>query len=425
MKRALFAALVGFLALAYSVVGVNTLHAAKITIACGPGDERSQSCKNMANEWAKANGHEVELFVNPRLSSDALGFFQQILAAKSTDVDIFMIDVIWPGLLAKHFIDLKEYIPESHINAHFESIVKNNTDSKGRLVGVPYFTDAGLMYYRKDLLDKHGHEAPKTWADLERISKDIMAKENNPKLLGFVWQGRAYEGLTCDALEWIDSFGGGTIVEKDGTISINNPKAIEALDTARSWIADGITPESILNYAEEDSRGVFQSGNAIFMRNWPYAWSLAQGDESPIKGKVGVAPIPMGGATGKHSGALGGWQLAVSKYSKNPEAAAKIVEYLTTKESQMRMAIKHSNLPTRPDAYEDPKLAAEAPFMVSLLDTFKNAVARPSSVTARKYNRVSSKFWSEVHNVLAGKKTGAEAAAELEKQLERIKGRRW
>ena len=115
------------------------------------------------------------------------------------------------------------------------------------------------------------------------------------KMWGYVWQGRAYEGLTCDALEWIASYKGGSIVEPDGSISVNNPEAARALGTAAGWIGD-ISPAGVLSYAEEEARGVFQSGNAVFMRNWPYAWSLANGDESAIKGKVGVVALPRGGA---------------------------------------------------------------------------------------------------------------------------------
>ena len=151
----------------------------------------------------------------------------------------------------------------------------------------------------------------------------------NDKMRGFVFQAKAYEGLTCDALEWVNSFGGGTIVDDKGKITINNPKAAAALDLAASWVGK-IAPEGVLNYAEEESRGVFQSGNAVFMRNWPYAWALGNAPDSAIKGKIGVSALPMGGADGKHAAALGGWQLAVSKYSANPDAAADLVKYLTS-----------------------------------------------------------------------------------------------
>jgi trehalose/maltose transport system substrate-binding protein len=243
---------------------------------------------------------------------------------------------------------------------------------------------------------------------------------------GFVWQGKAYEGLTCDALEWVTSFNGGTIVDADGKVTINNPNAVAAIDQAAGWVKT-ITPEGVLNYAEEEARGVFQSGNAVFMRNWPYAWSLAQGDDSSIKGKVGVVALPKGGDDGRHAATLGGWQLAVSKYSENPDVAADLVLYLTGAEEQKRRAIVGSYNPTIAGLYQDEDVLAANPFFGDLYDTFVNAVPRPSTVTKGKYNQVSNEFWNAVHAVLSGKTDAAASLADLEQSLERMSrgGRRW
>lgn len=398
--------------------------AARIVIACGSGDARSQDCLRHAREWGDKNGHEVELFVNPQATNDALGLFQQIFAAKSPEVDVVMIDVIWPGILHKHFVDLSQYIPEADVKAHFDSIISNNTSPDGRLVAMPFFTAAGIMYYRTDLLEKHGHQPPETWEQLTAISKDILAKEDNNKLIGYVWQGRAYEGLTCDAVEWLTSYGAGNIVEPDGTISINNPQAVKALEMAASWIGD-ISHKAVLSYAEEDARGTFQSGNAIFMRNWPYAYALGNNPDSPINGKFDVIPVPKGGADGSYSGTLGGWQLAVSKYSRNPEAAAGLVQHMSSFSVQKARAIDHSLLPTRPDVYADAEVKEKQPLFSKLTTTFENSSARPSSVTGKKYNRVSNKFWNAVHSVLSGNQSASDALATLEKDLKRIKGRKW
>ena len=182
----------------------------------------------------------------------------------------------------------RAYRPRTTIDQHFPAIVENNTVD-GALVAMPWFTDAGMLYYRTDLLEKYGKQPPATWQELTEIAKEIQDGERaagNDRMLGFVFQAKAYEGLTCDALEWIDSFGGGTIVAEDGSITINNAKAAEALDLAATWIGE-IAPEGVLNYSEEEARGVFQSGNAVFMRNWPYAWALGNADDSAVKGKIG------------------------------------------------------------------------------------------------------------------------------------------
>jgi trehalose/maltose transport system substrate-binding protein len=182
----------------------------------------------------------------------------------------------------------------------------------------------------------------------------------------------------------------------------------------------------VLNYAEEEARGVFQSGNAVFMRNWPYAWALGNAEDSSIKGKIGVSPLPKGGADGKNTGVLGGWQLAVSKYSENAELAADMVKYLTSYDEQKRRAIKGSYNPTIAGLYEDEEVLEATPFFGELYETFTSAVARPSKVTGAKYNQVSSEFFNAAHSVLSGKASGADAVAALESKLDRLsRGGRW
>jgi len=334
--------------------------------------------------------------------------------------------VIWPGILANHMIDLKQHLKPDAVAAHFPAIVENNTVG-GKLVAAPWFTDAGLLYYRTDLLEKHGKQPPATWEELSATAAEILEKERpaNPQLQGFVFQGKAYEGLTCNALEWIDSFGGGTIVGPDGKVTINNPKATAALTWAASAMGK-IAPQGVLNYSEEEARGVFQSGNAIFMRNWPYAWGNAQAPDSTIKGKVGVVPLPKGGEGGKNTGALGGWQLAVSKYTKNAEPAVDLVRYLTSPEEQKRRAIAGTYNPTIEALYKDQEILQANPFFGPLYTTFTNAVARPSKVTATKYNQVSAEFFNTVSAVLSGQAKPEAGLADLEKKLDRLsRGGRW
>ena len=209
------------------------------------------------------------------------------------------------------------------------------------------------------------------------------------------------------------------------TITVNNPRSAEALTLAASWIG-AISPKGVLNYDEEASRGVFQSGNAVFMRNWPYAWALANSKDSAIRGKVGVVALPKGGAAGKHTGTLGGWNIAVSRYSKNPAKAIELALFLTSKAEQKRRAIEGSYNPTYPALYKDPEVLAANPFYGTLFKTFENAVARPSGVTGDAYNRVSALFWATVHRVLAGEQDPKAALKALERRLKRVQRRaRW
>jgi trehalose/maltose transport system substrate-binding protein len=401
--------------------------AATISISCGAVGLELELCQEGANAWAEESGNQVNVISTPNSATERLALYQQILAAGSADIDVFQIDVIWPGILASHFIDFSEHVDQEQVDQHFPAIVANNT-VEDALVAMPWFTDAGLLYYRTDLLEKYGKEPPTTWQELTEIAKEIQdgeRAEGNDKMLGFVFQGKAYEGLTCDALEWVDSFGGGTLVADDGSITINNEKAAAALELAATWIGE-ITPEGVLNYAEEESRGVFQSGNAVFMRNWPYAWALGNAPDSPITGKIGVDQLPKGGADGKHTGTLGGWQLAVSRYSQNAEAAVDLVRYLTSIEEQKRRAIKGAYNPTIAALYHDEEVLEATPFFGELYETFTSAVARPSKVTGAKYNQVSSEFYNAVHEVLSGKTDAASSLEALESKLDRLsRGGRW
>lgn len=409
-----------------ALCGAGAAHAAKISISCGAVGQEYEFCKTGAEAWAKKTGNEVNLVSTPNSATERLALYQQLLAAGAPDIDVFQIDVVWPGILGNHFVDLAPFAKDV-VKNHFPAIVQNNTID-GKLVAMPWFTDAGMLYYRKDLLEKYGAKPPQTWQELTETAKKIQDAERkggNDKMWGFVWQGRAYEGLTCNALEWVASYNGGIVVDKDGKITINNPQAAAALDTAAGWIKT-ISPEGVLNYTEEEGRGVFQSGNAVFMRNWPYAWPLAQGPESAIKGKVGVSALPKGGADGRSAATLGGWQLAVSKYSKNKELAADLAVYLTSTEEQKRRAIKGAYNPTIESLYKDQEILAAAPFMGELYDTFVNAVARPSTVTGAKYNQVSNEFWNAVYSVLSGKAKAADSLAQLEGSLKRMsRGGKW
>lgn len=364
----------------------------------------------------------IEIFDSPDAATDRLGLYLQFLEAESSDVDIFQIDVIWPGDLAAHLVDLNEYGADKVADKHFKPIIENNTVD-GNLVAIPWFTDAGLLYYRADLLEKYDLDVPETWDDLEAAAKVIQEgerAEGNQDFWGYVWQGNAYEGLTCDAIEWVSSNGGGSVISKDKKITINNEKAIEIVEQAASWVGT-ISPEGVTSFQEEDARNMFQGGNAAFMRNWPYAYSLGNSEDSAIKGKFDVSPLPAGDS-GNGAAALGGWQLAVSKYSEHPEVAADVALFMASEKAQKLKAIKGSKNPTIKSLYEDEEVLEATPFFGSLYDVFINATPRPSTQTAPNYNAVSTEFFKAVHKVLTGERDAELAFEELELNLQDITG---
>ena len=384
-----------------------------------------ENFKALVKPWEEATGNTVTLVPMPASTTDQFGQYRLWLAAGATDIDLYQTDVIWAPQLADHFVDLTEAAKDL-IPQHFPSIIESQTVN-GKLVALPIFTDAPALYYRKDLLEKYGKQPPKTWAELTETAQmiqDAERAEGKKDLWGFVWQGSAYEGLTCNALEWVKSHGGGQIVEPDGTISINNPNAVAALEQAKSWVGT-ISPEGVLAYQEEEARGVWQTGNAVFMRNWPYAYTLGNGDDSAVKGLFAVTTLPVGKEGDSSAATLGGWNVAVSKYSTKQEAAISLALYLAGPEAQKQRAIAESNLPTIMALYEDPDIAAAQPIIPQWKEVFLNAVPRPSAPTKGKYNEVSAKFWSAVHNTLSGQGSAAENLELLEVELNDIKGSGW
>ncbi len=399
-----------------------TLH-----ISCGAVGNELALCKSESQAWAQKTGNTVVVVSTPNSSTDRLALYQQQLAAQSDSIDVYQIDVVWPGILGDYFIDLSKYFSQSDLSAYIPALIQNDNVG-GKQVAIPWFNDAGLLYYRTDLLKKYGFSGPpKTWAELTTMAQKIQAGERaagNSKFWGYVWQGNAYEGLTCDALEWVYSYGGGTIVDSKGNITIDNAKAAAAINMAKSWVGT-ISPPGVTSYQEEDARGVWQVGNAAFMRNWPYAYAPGQSADSPIKDKFGVEALPSATADGQHAATLGGWQLAVSRFSKHQAAAADLVKYLTSAQVETDRAVKGSFLPSRLAIYDAPQVEQQNPFIHQLKPVFASAVARPATVTKQKYNQVSSAFWTAVHNVLTGQAQANQALAGLKQQLTRIKGAGW
>jgi trehalose/maltose transport system substrate-binding protein len=371
----------------------------------------------VVEEWAQKTNNTVEYISRPADATATLQLYLQYWGSKSSDVDVFLIDVIWQGIAAPFAVDLNKFIKGDIISGFFPRSIENNTVN-GRLVSVPWFIDAGLLYYRTDLLEKYGYTGPpKTWEELAEMAKKIQDGERaagNLAFQGFVFEGKPSESLTCNAVEWIYSYGGGTIVGPDKNMTINNPNVIKALQTAKSWVGT-ISPTTVTTYGEEEARNIWQSGNAAFMRNWPYAYPLGANPQSPISGKFDVTALPKGGDDGKNAACLGGWQLMISAYSKVPNASADLVRYLTSAEIQKKHAIELGLLPTLPDLYNDPDLQQKIPWFKNAPDILANTVARPSTVAGGSYNQLSQALFENVNKVLNGQESAEDGILQIER----------
>jgi trehalose/maltose transport system substrate-binding protein len=340
-------------------------------------------------------------------------------SSKSSSIDVAMMDVVWPGAFAPYLVDLGPKLGQQ-AKLHAAGIVANDTVD-GHLVAMPWFGDFGILYYRTDLLKKYGYKGPPTtWTDLFSMAKKIQDGEqkSNPNFYGFVFQGNSYEGLTCDALEWLASSGAGQIID-NGKVTINNPKAAAILDLFRANIGK-TTPRGVTSYQEGEAHNAFVGGNAAFMRNWPYAYSIAAGSDSKVKGKFSVTTLPHG--KGNLSvGTVGGWQLGVSKYSKHQDASIEFVRYMTSPGVEKFDAIYNTNVPTIPAVAKDPAVVAANPYLKPQIATVAR-VTRPARYLGTHYNEGSKDIYQGISQIL----NGAPASSVLpgiQSQLERLLAR--
>jgi multiple sugar transport system substrate-binding protein len=234
---------------------------------------------------------------------------------------------------------------------------------KDKIYRIPLQTDVGILYYRKDLLEEKGYTSPKTWDEFVKIAKEL---QNPPNLWGFVFQGKQYEGLVCNFLEILWSFGG-DVFDTKGNLVLNSPQGVETLKFMYDLIYTyKIVPAGVTTYEEEESRHVFQEGHAVFCRNWPYLWPLSQRDDSSVKDKVSIIPLPHKEGN-ISSSCLGGWGFGISKFSKNKEACIKFIKYITSYEAQKKIHFKSGIVPTRKALFEDKDILEKLPFTLNFM----------------------------------------------------------
>jgi trehalose/maltose transport system substrate-binding protein len=353
----------------------------------------------LAKQFSKDTGIKVSVVPHPAASDQSYAQLARAFSSKSSSIDVAMIDVVWPGAFAPYLVNLKPKLGKQS-KLHLASIVANDTIG-GKLVAMPWFGDYGILYYRTDLLKKYNYSAPpKTWSDLFKMAKKIQdgERKSNPNFAGFVFQGNAYEGLTCDSLEWIASAGGGHFID-NGKVTIDNAKARTILDAFRTQIGK-ITPQGVTTYQEDQTEHAFDNGDAAFARNWPYQYGIGAGAGSKVKGKFSVTVLPHG-ATGGSVGTVGGWQLAVSKFSKHKPAAIEFVRYMTSPAVQKFNAIYNSNVPTIPAVAKIKAVVKTNPYLTPAIANVAR-VTRPGKYLKTHYNEGSKDIYQGVSQILNG-----------------------
>ena len=370
----------------------------------------------LANRFTRDTGIKVTVVPHPSASDQSYAQLARAFSSKSSSIDVAMIDVVWPGAFAPYLVNLKPKLAKQS-KLHLASIVANDT-IKGRLVAMPWFGDYGILYYRTDLLQKYGYKAPpKTWAALFAMANKIQAGErsSNPNFSGFVFQGNAYEGLTCNTLEWIASAGGGHIID-NGKVTIDNAKARAVLDSIRSQIGK-ITPQGVTTYQEDQTEHAFDNGDAAFARNWPYQYGIGAGAGSKVKGKFSVTVLPHG-AAGRSVGTVGGWQLAVSKFSKHQGASIEFVRYMTSPAVEKFDAITNSNVPTIVSVAKNKAVVKANPYLKPAIASVSR-VTRPAKFLGTRYNEASKVVYQGINQILTGS-PASQVLPQIKARLEQI-----
>jgi multiple sugar transport system substrate-binding protein len=286
---------------------------------------------------------------------------------------------------------------------------------------VPWFTDAGMLYYRKDLLEGNGFsEPPKTWEELKEQAIKVTWDSGTED--GFVFQGAQYEGGVVNGLEYIWTAGGDVIDPEDPEkVVIDAPGAVEGLAIERSMIEDGVAPKAVSTYAEQECQAAFLNGRAAFCRNWPYMYALAseEGQSRIGPGQVGVAPLPVAAGRDNSFSGLGGWNFYLNAASSEEEkdAAYEFVKFATAPEQQKFRALNGSFLPTLKDLYEDREVVEKVPVIALGEGAIKNARPRPLSPY---YSDMSLKMAEQFNACVKGDKSPEEAVGTLDRELQEI-----
>ncbi|MFL5666836.1 MAG: ABC transporter substrate-binding protein [Ktedonobacteraceae bacterium] len=362
------------------------------------------------NKSNKDNVH-VTWHNGPSGTGDILTIYDNTLRARSGSIDVMSIDVVYPAEFASQgwTVPLDSRWPASDRANYLPGPIKSCTYN-GQVVAAPLRTDLGVLYYRTDIIST----APNTWNDLVSMAKSNASKTK----YGYVWQGSQYEGLVCDFSEVLHGYGADVLDPNDSKkVIVNSPEGVQALTEMVSWVGT-ISPTAITTYTEEPSRQAFQNGDAIFMRNWPYAYSLGNdATKSKIAGKFDIHSMPYGGSSTVGHSTVGGWNMAINAFSKNPDASWSFMKYMLGPEAQKQLAIKGSFTPALKSVYDDADVKAKQPLFTKLQPILQNSLPRPVSPV---YPDLSNIIQTHVHQALTKQVSPQQALSALQSELQTL-----
>ena len=388
-------------------------------VVLGFGREASGTLQKLLDRYNKNADIKVRW---RKMPADTGQYFDQLrteFQAQSAEITLIGGDVIWPAQFAAngYIIDLSDRLPQSERDKFLQGPIEANT-YEGKLYGVPWYTDAGLLYYRKDLLEKSGFTGPPaTWDELKEQAQKVTQDQGIQN--GFVFQGSNYEGGTVNGLEYINSHGGQVLDPNDASkVIIDSPESAAGLATEHSMVEEGVAPQAVSTYAEPETEAPFLGGDAVFCRNWPYMYSLAGTGDFISQDVIDLAPLPAG-EQGKSVSGLGGWNFYINAFAdaELQEAAWKFVEFMVAEEQQRAYALGGSYLPTLQSLYEDPEVKEAVPPVRLAPEALANTVPRPVSPY---YSDMSLKMAEQFNSALKGDTSPEQAVKTLQDELQSI-----
>jgi multiple sugar transport system substrate-binding protein len=332
---------------------------------------------------------------------------------KSDQYAVLNLDVVWTAEFAANRWVVELPRDQFDLNNFLKPAVAT-AEYRDKLYAVPVYSDGGLLYYRKDLLDKAGVTPPKTWTELTAACQKVLALPEAASMGCYTGQFEKYEGLTVNFDEAVHS-AGGAIVDDSGKPTVDTPQAKAGLDVLVEGFKSGAIPQKAITYKEEEGRRAFQAGELVFQRQWPYQWALANKTDgsSQVAGKFDVAPLP--GSAGPGISTLGGHNFAISAFAKNKATALDFIKFFTTEQAERSNLLATSQAPTRTSLYDDPELTKQFPYLPTLKASILAAKPRPKAV---RYGDVTTAIQESAYAALTGAKDSATALKELQAKLQ-------
>jgi multiple sugar transport system substrate-binding protein len=364
---------------------------------------------------AENPGIRINLVEGPNATNLLEDLYTSSFILGESPYDLINMDVIWTSKFAAAgwLLPLDNRIAKKDLAAFSPKDVEGGR-YQDKLYRIPVRSDVGMLYYREDLIKKAGLKPPETFEDLMRISQTLQKKDEVN--WGYLWQGRQYEGLVAMFVEVLDGFGGFWVNPDTREVGLDRPETLRAIEFLRSTVREGVSPPGVTTYQEEDTRRIFQSGQAAFLRSWPYAWPLAQAENSPIRGKIAIKPmVHAPGQTG--AACLGGWGLGIAKSSRHPEEAWKAIQYFTSREAQRRFILTAGYVPSRRELFTDPEIVAKYSHYPQLLEVVDNAVLRPPIAQYAQTSDILQRYLSATLSGRMNPERAMQAAANETRRL--------